>query len=302
MNKQQLFLIGTGRSGTTLIQRVINTFPNTMIWGEHAGFLKQLSELYFFLKDNPSLHEFSYINPIPDEKKFDLSSYNNSKVWQAWINWFRPGDLKTVFRQIVEDFFCPSEFEKLSIWGFKEIRYGPDDRVLSFLSEIYPEANFLFITRDSLNAIESQITTFYKGKSRFTKIKRLIQLPQIIKVANNWKKQNAFYVKLAQEYPGSHHLVRYEDASDDLTVLNPILKNFNLEIGEKQLEVLTMKEGRGTNFQLNNTVHSRWKRMGIVPSFLAELIVGATSLEIGYERPGLLRLATLTSKLLNRKG
>ena len=112
MSKQQLFLFGTGRSGTTLIQRVINTFPNTMIWGEHAGFLKQLSELYFFLKDNSSLHEFSYNNSISDEKKFDLSSYNNSKVWQAWINWFKPEDLKTIFRDILESFFCPSEFEK----------------------------------------------------------------------------------------------------------------------------------------------------------------------------------------------
>ena len=298
MNKQQLFLIGTGRSGTTLIQRVINTFPDTMIWGEHAGFLKQLSELYFFLNDNPSLHGFSYINSIPDEKKFDLSSYNDSKVWQAWINWFRPEDLKSVFRKIVEDFFCPSEFEKLSIWGFKEIRYGPDDRALPFLSEIYPEANFLFITRDSLNTIESQMTTFHKGKSRFTKIKRLIQLPQIIRVANDWKKQNAFYLKLAQECPSTHHLIKYEDALDDLTLLNAILKKYNLEIGEKQLEVIKMKEGSGTNFQLN-TVHSRWKRMGLMPSFIAEIIVGSTSLDLGYERPGSLRLATLSSKVLN---
>jgi len=299
MNKQQLFLIGTGRSGTTLIQRVINTFPNTMIWGEHAGFLQQLSELYYFLNDNPSLHEFSYMDSIPEEKKFDLSSYNNSKVWQAWINWFRPEDLKAKFREILESFFCPSEFEKLSIWGFKEIRYGPDDRVLAFLADIYPDAHFLFITRDSLNAVESQITTFHKGKSRFTKIKRLIQLPIIIKVANNWKKQNAFYLKLSQKYPDTHHLIRYEDASADLTLLNPVLKNFNLEIGEKQLEVLKMKEGRGTNFQLNS-VHSRWKRMGIIPSFIAEIIVGSTSLDIGYGRPGLLKLATLASRALNR--
>jgi len=302
MNKKQLFVIGTGRSGTTLIQRVINTFPNTIIWGEHAGFLRQLSELYYFLKDNSSLHEFSYNNEVPDEKKFDLSSYNNSKVWQAWINWYRPADLNSIFRRIAEEIFCPDEFETLSIWGFKEIRYGPDDRVLDFLLEIYPDAVFLFITRDSLNTIESQMTTFHKGKSRYTKVKRLVQLPQIIKVANNWKRQNALYLKLSQERPVSHYLIRYEDASEDLTVLNSVLDNVDLEIGGKQLEVLRMKEGRGTNFQLNNTVYTRWKRMGFVPAFVAEMIVGSTSLDIGYERPRLLRLATLISKVFNRRG
>ena len=301
MKKKQLFIIGTGRSGTTLIQRVINTFPDTMIWGEHAGFLKQLSELYYFLNNNQQMHEYSYACEVSDEKKFNLASYNDSKVWQAWINWFRPGDLKKIFRGMVEEFFCPTEFDKLSIWGFKEIRYGPDDRVLDFLAEIYPEATFLFVTRDSLNTIESQITTFHKGKSRYTKIKRLIQLPQIIKVAKNWKRQNALYLKLSQEHPVSHYLIRYEDASEDLTVLNSVLYNVDLEIGGKQLEVLRMKEGRGTNFQLNNTVHTRWKRMGLVPAFIAELIVGSTSLDIGYERPRLLMLATLISKVFKRR-
>jgi len=301
MNKQQLFLIGTGRSGTTLIQRVINTFPETMIWGEHAGFLQQLSELYYFLKENPSLREFSYKNSVPEENKYELSSYNDSKVWQAWVNWFRPGDMKPVFRKIVESFFCPSEFGELSMWGFKEIRYGPDDRVLAFLAEIYPDAHFLFITRDSLNAVESQITTFHQGISRFTKIKRLVLLPTIINVAIDWKKQNAFYLALSRKHPNSHHLVRYEDVSDDLTLLNPVLSYFGLEIGDEQLQILQMKEGRGTSFQLNNSVHSRWKRMGMIPSFVAEVIVGSTSLDIGYKRPGMLKPATFLSRVLNRR-
>ena len=162
MNKRQLFIIGTGRSGTTLIQRVINTFPGTMIWGEHAGFLKQLSELYYFLNDNHQMHEYSYACEISDEKKFNLASYNDSKVWQAWINWFRPGDLKKIFRGMVEQFFCPTEFDKLSIWGSKEIQYGPDDSVLDFLSKVYHDTVFLFIRRDSLTTIQSQTAKFHE--------------------------------------------------------------------------------------------------------------------------------------------
>jgi hypothetical protein len=301
MNKQQLFLIGSGRSGTTLIQRIVNTFPNTMIWGEHAGFLKQLSELYFFLKENPSMHEFSYQQEVDIKSKFDLSMYNDSKIWQAWINWFRPEDLDEMFRNIVESFFCPESFGDLKLWGFKEIRYSVDDRVFPFLNELYPDACFLFITRDSLNTIESQITTFYKGKSKFTKLKRLFKIFQLMKISKQWKVQNDYYNSLAKENPERYIAIKYEDALEDLTILNPVLSKYGHSIGQDQLDVLSMRDGRGTSFQLNSNVHSRWMIMGFLPAFLAEVIVGATSQELGYERPEQLKLATRISKWFYEK-
>jgi len=46
--KSPIFLLGTGRSGTTLLQRIINSAEDVIIWGEHGGFLSQVSEAYFF--------------------------------------------------------------------------------------------------------------------------------------------------------------------------------------------------------------------------------------------------------------
>jgi len=301
MIKQQLFLIGSGRSGTTLIQRIMNTFPNTMIWGEHAGFLKQLSEIYFFLKENPSMHEFSYQQEIDMENKFDLAMYNNSRIWQAWINWFRPEDIDEIFRNIVESFFCPETFGDLRLWGFKEIRYSADDRVFPFLNALYPDACYLFITRDSLNTIESQITTFHKGQSKFTRLKRLLHIFQLLKIAKQWRIQNDYFCRLAKENPERYVVIRYEDALADLTILDPILKKYGLSIGREQLDVLSITEGRGTSFQLNSNVNSRWMAMGFIPAFLAEVIVGAVSVDLGYKRPVQLRLASRFSKWLYKK-
>ncbi len=272
-----------------------------MIWGEHAGFLRQLSEVYFFLKENPSMHEFSYQHKVSKENKFDLSMYNDSRVWQAWINWFRLEDLDELFRKTVENFFCPKAFGGINVWGFKEIRYGPNDRVFDFLNHLYPEANYIFITRDSLNTIESQITTFHQGISKFTKLKRLVKLPQLLRIARKWQVQNAYYFKLSREHPETHYLIRYEDVLENLTILNPILEKYGLEIGDEQLNVLSMKEGRGTNFQLNKSVHSRWMRMGLIPAFFAEIIVGATSQDLEYARPAKLSLATYISNWLARR-
>ena len=96
-------------------------------------------------------------------------------------------------------------------------------------------------------------------------------------------------------------MIRYEDALENLKILNPILVKYDLEIGEKQQDVLTMNEGRGSNFELNNSVHYRWMRMGLIPAFFAEIIVGATSQDLNYKRPEKLFLATYLSNWFMRR-
>lgn len=295
MEKGQLFLIGSGRSGTTLIQRIVNTFPNTMIWGEHGGFLTKIADAYFFLKENASMHEFSYDQKIDLSSKYDLSSYNDCRIWQAWINWFRPDDIDEMFRKIVENFFCPKEFEGLELWGFKEIRYSGRDKVIPFLTSIYPNAVFLFITRSSLNTLESQVTTFHKGNSKFLKLKRFFWLPKIIGLAREWTLQNQSYLDYSKADPARYRLIRYEDVLDNLSILDSVLSDFGLSIGVEQEQVLSMSEGRGTNFNFNNSVHSRWKRMGYIPAFFCEVIMGKTSANLGYVSPSQLLLATRIS-------
>ena len=45
--KSPIFLLGTHRSGTTLLQRIVNSSEDAMIWGEHGGFLGDIAEAYF---------------------------------------------------------------------------------------------------------------------------------------------------------------------------------------------------------------------------------------------------------------
>jgi hypothetical protein len=39
--KFPIFLLGTGRCGSTLLQKILNSVDNVMIYGEHGGFLRQ---------------------------------------------------------------------------------------------------------------------------------------------------------------------------------------------------------------------------------------------------------------------
>ncbi len=41
-----VFVISTGRSGSTLVQRLLNCHPAQVVWGEHHGFLASLLGAY----------------------------------------------------------------------------------------------------------------------------------------------------------------------------------------------------------------------------------------------------------------
>jgi hypothetical protein len=63
MNKYPIFVFGSGRSGTTLLQTILNSYKDICISGEHGGFLKGIAESYF------SFHKANIKNKILQEEK-----------------------------------------------------------------------------------------------------------------------------------------------------------------------------------------------------------------------------------------
>ena len=298
MTSKQLFLLGTGRSGTTLLQRFLNVHEDIMIWGEHSGFLNQLAESYFVLKDCSSMKEYSYQHVAPSDCKDLRIFYKNPKKWQAWMNWFRPEDLASFYRQQLELIFNPEQVCKTKVWGFKEIRYGQNDLVIRFLRDLYPDAIFLSVVRDALNVIESQLTTFHQGASRFTRIKRLMQLPILWRIAKLWRDMNNTFVYWTSQ-DANFYFIKYEEFIKDYTIIQEIFDKLGLEIINSQIDVLNLNEGRGSGFKKSSNQNDRWKKLGFIPAFIAECIVGKASENFGYKRPSILKVATFFSRIFN---
>jgi hypothetical protein len=294
MKHRQLFLLGSGRSGTTLIQRIFNSFDDVILWGEHSGFLEELSAVYFQIKNCPSMHEYSYSQLAPEDCENHWEYYKNPKRWQAWNNWFGPDDLKKQFRELVEGIFNPEHMGKTRVWGFKEIRYGENPKVIEFLSELYPDAQFLIVARDGLNVIESQLVTFHQGTSNYPRIKRIIQLPILIKIARKWAKMNSTFIQLQKNHPNCK-LMKYENFIADNSIMDDVTDKLDLKMTDTQFDILQLKEGRGTSFNPNSNENNRWKNMGFIPAFISEMIIGKTCIDLGYERPKRLSLATKIS-------
>ncbi|MDG2392695.1 MAG: sulfotransferase [Thalassotalea sp.] len=295
-----MFILGVGRSGTTLIQRILNSYDEVIIWGEHDGFLKSLAKSWQQLKTSTSMDEYCYSKQPSGELNEILKYSKDPKTWQAWTNWFKANDTDDLYRDFVGNTFNPNNLDNIKVWGFKEIRYGNESEVIHFLKTLYPDAIFLCVVRDALNVIESQLKTFYLGTSKYPKIKRLMQLSKVIKIANDWKRSNLHYLKLSQTNE-NFHFIKYEEFLNDRTVINPILEKLDLKFSATQENIINLKDGTGSSYVDKKNVNERWQLMGSIPIFIAETIIGQASIDLGYKRPEKFRKATKLSSLFNTR-
>src|SRR5262245_39936572 len=95
-----IFIVTKARTGSTLLQRLLNSYDDTIIWGEHGGFLNHVANLYSQVQKNIGLNRFVFPEreAMPIQSPADLAKLVEPSHWQAWSNWFRLGDVTTIFR------------------------------------------------------------------------------------------------------------------------------------------------------------------------------------------------------------
>jgi hypothetical protein len=132
-----VFLLSSGhRCGSTLLQRLLNSCPDVLIWGEQNGYLNGFLREYEALLD----WESRFSN---NRKIFLLEGYDN------FVPNMVPEDheLRTAASAHIAALFCvPAMRLGRAIWGFKEVRYGA--KVALFLQRCFPKARFIHLTRN----------------------------------------------------------------------------------------------------------------------------------------------------------
>ncbi len=143
----RLFVVTYGRSGSTLLQGLLNAIDGYRVYGENGGFLAKLHDAYEALADahahlpNP-VHDRPS-NPWFGGSRYDLESLNAG------------------FRRFVDEtLFRPNADPAVRVYGFKEIRHlelGDDklSRLLAFIRRIYPRSAVVFNTRDIGDVLKS---------------------------------------------------------------------------------------------------------------------------------------------------
>lgn len=235
-SESPIFLLGNYRGGTTLLQRVLNSVDGVAICGEQGAFMKKVAEAYFLTFESRASDRF--LKKYGEAYDLFLErSLKNPKKWSAWANWYDKEIYKYNYRKFVKSFFAPS-FVGGKYWGFKEISYGDNDRVLEFLKDLYPQAKFIFLIRNAVDLISSQLATAMEWpENQSAPVEGWVDL---------WNRQNGAYYEFYKNNKEQSFMLRYEDLiSQDMTQVKELFAFLRFTLSDKQREIIALKEGRG---------------------------------------------------------
>lgn len=144
---------GGGRTGSTLVQRLLISTGEIMIWGEHAGVL-----LDGVQRIVSGMREW-----IDREGARHLERFRQHG-WNAWIPNVNPSHDAFVAgarAALLEALAVPAAQMGYRRWGFKEIRYN--GAAVELLKILFPDATIIVILRHPGDALRSiKVAAWYE--------------------------------------------------------------------------------------------------------------------------------------------
>ena len=195
-----IFLLATGwRSGSTLLQRILVTDPNVLLWGEPLGemaLVSGLTQMLTRLSTFPGLKERCAVNP----KTF-------SSLATSWIaTLYPPGnDFRLSLRTLFDRWLGgPARQLGFSRWGFKEVRLGATEATL--LHWLYPNAKFVLLSRSPYDCYRSLSDS---GWHHLYHSRPDIRVDSAAGLAKHWNRLALSWSELPANFPAFR--IKYED-------------------------------------------------------------------------------------------
>jgi hypothetical protein len=185
-----ILICATGRSGSTTMQRIINTIPNSNICGENYGAVNSLLEFYYRIKYTTANYVPGHLNPASYE---DIVSKN---IKPAWYNSYDFQKTVTMIKILITNLFKKSD--ATNIWGFKEIRYDNGDiKYVKLFKELFPQTKVIIQIRENIKA-QSQSSWMKDDKNSLKYLNKL----------------NSVFYKFSQENAGFCYFITFEKMFD----------------------------------------------------------------------------------------
>jgi len=142
-----LFIVTYGRSGSTMLQNLVNSIPGYEIRGENNNALYPLSRSYWAIMES---------EPMTALRRAGKPS-EQTHPWFGGEKVFPKAYGRMLAQTFVKMVLKPSEGTRVS--GFKEIRFHNQPEhfraYLDYITEFFPNARFLFNTRDHASVAKS---------------------------------------------------------------------------------------------------------------------------------------------------
>ncbi len=232
---QPIFVLGaTWRSGSTLLQRLLLSSGDIMMWGEpwnRSDLVPRLRESLLPLDGSWPLDHMLVENQDPQ-----------TPLHQQMVPDLFPSltDLAAAHRALFDRLYRePATRLGYSRWGFKETRLGANDA--RYLHQLYPQARMILLIRDPYHSWASYLALRAQGYWRWPD--QSIVSPRHF--GTMWAEQVAGFLDYPPELP--HLVVRYEDLVPD----NPVIDRLASFCGvEPDRATLQTRVGRSHDTRL----------------------------------------------------
>jgi hypothetical protein len=260
--ERPVFVASMGRSGSTLLQRLLNVHAGLTIWGEHGGFLKGITEAYRLVGVEPSHrdqleggyeHRGTVIGVLDEHDKF-----------RPWVSPFTPDAFVARLRAFVVDTFTeglPNDVR----WGFKEIRYSGSE--MRRLMELFPDAHLVILARDVSGYAKSRFFAFGQTDFDLQSVEGVhVATGKIDTMIDGWMKRYTGLLDLAAEQPDRTSVVAYSD----LVAGNDRTSRLFTELGEEppsdEALARVLEAKAGSSFRWNEAARENQARLDEVIS------------------------------------
>lgn len=136
------------RSGSTLMQRLLNTNPETIVWGEHGGALKHLVAAYWqlaaFADSDAGGHRKRLMSESRASEWTANASPHASVAWHATVD---------AARALLESLYCHSPVPGVKAVGFKEVQYGAQE--ITLIQAAFPNSEIILLVRDPVSTLQA---------------------------------------------------------------------------------------------------------------------------------------------------
>ena len=228
-----VFILSAGwRSGSTLLQRLILSGEDALIWGEpydHCDLVRRLAD---------SLRAFGPEYP-PDHFVHGGERIDSGVLAGDWVaNLYpHPSHLRAAHRAFLQALYGePASVAGFRRWGFKEVRLGMD--YARYLSWLFPAARFVLLHRNPYDAYRSY-RRFRGWYDRWPT--EPVLTPRQFGV--RWRDLVAGFVG-QHDVPGTL-LLRYEDLIRDASVVEMLSEHIGMSLRGEVLTERIAGAGKG---------------------------------------------------------
>ena len=254
-----IFLLSAGwRSGSTLLQRLIMSDKDVLIWGEpydECGMIQALADTTKAFRAGWPPPDYFYDGTPPNE----LSG--------NWIANLFPSleDLRAGHRALFDTMFAhPAKGAGASRWGIKEVRLGIEHAY--YLRWLYPNAQFIFLYRNPLDAYRSYCQYGRNWYDTFPDVPVFTPLA----FGKHWRGLMEGFISNSKKLDAL--LIRYEDLIEGHTNLDEIERHLGIRIEHSVIDNKV-----GSSEQNREKIQLSW-----LEKWLLKRAVSPVAEELGY--------------------